>query len=69
MHLAGAFKIPSLTLLGEWYNSAALHKKQWGYPEGIILGKEIKAFRNQIFSVSEAYEIIQKVIQKTHSTN
>ena len=44
MHLAGAFKIPSLTLLGDWYDSADLHHKQWGYPEGLFLaGKKLKA--------------------------
>jgi ADP-heptose:LPS heptosyltransferase len=40
MHLAGAFEVPSLTLLGDWYDSAKLHHEQWGYPEGKVLGKE-----------------------------
>ena len=40
MHLAGAFEVPSLTLLGDWYDSAKLHHQQWGYPEGKVLGKE-----------------------------
>mgnify|MGYP000076364814 FL=1 len=66
MHLAGAFKIPALTLLGEWYESAELHQKQWGYPEGTIKGKELKAFRNQTCSVSEAYESILQGIQQTN---
>ena len=64
MHLAGAFEVPSLTLLGDWYESTKLHHKQWGYPESIIKGKELKASINHICSVSEAYEIIQKGIQK-----
>ena len=64
MHLAGAFKIPSLTLLGEWYDSAELHKKQWGYPESIVKGKELKAFRNQTYSVSEAYELILQGLEQ-----
>ena len=68
MHLAGAFKIPALTLLGEWYDSAELHQKQWGYSESKIKGKELKASINHICAVSEAYEIILKSIQKTHST-
>ena len=67
MHLAGAFKIPSLILLGEWYDSASLHYKQWGYPESIIKGKELNASINHICSVSEAYEIIQKHIQRLYS--
>ncbi len=66
MHLAGAFKIPALTLLGEWYNSAQLHQKQWGYPESTIKGKELKAFRNQTCSVSEAYELILQGLEQTN---
>ena len=54
MHLAGAFKIPSITLLGEWYESASLHFKQWGYPEGTICGKEISKGRNSLTTVLEA---------------
>ena len=66
MHLAGAFKVPSLTLLGDWYDSAKLHHKQWGYPEITIIGKELKASINHICSVPEAYETIKKSIQKIH---
>ncbi|MDG0964318.1 MAG: glycosyltransferase family 9 protein [Opitutales bacterium] len=40
MHLAGSFKIPSITILGECYESAKLHQEQWGHPNGIVLGKE-----------------------------
>jgi heptosyltransferase-2 len=69
MHLAGAFKIPALTLLGEWYNSAELHQKQWGYTECTVKGKELKAFRNQTCSVSEAYELILQCIDKTNPQN
>ena len=69
MHLAGAFKIPALTLLGEWYDSTELHQKQWGYPESTIKGKELKASITHVCPVSEAYELIQKGIQraKLHS--
>ena len=66
MHLAGAFKIPSLVFLGEWYESAELHQKQWGYPECTIKGKELNASINQICSVSEAYELI---LQSLHQAN
>ena len=41
MHLAGSFKIPSITVLGKCYDSAKLHRDQWGHPEGIVLGKEV----------------------------
>ena len=69
MHLAGAFKTPSLTLLGEWYDSAELHQKQWGYPESTIKGKELKAYRNQTCSVSEAYELILQGLEQTNPQN
>ena len=69
MHLAGAFKIPALTLLGEWYESAELHQKQWGYPESTVRGKELKAFRNQTCSVSEAYELILQGLEQTNPQN
>ena len=64
MHLAGAFKIPALTLLGEWYDSTELHQKQWGYPESTIKGKELKASITHVCRVFEAYEFIQKGIQR-----
>ena len=69
MHLAGAFKIPSLILLGKWYDSAELHQKQWGYPESTIKGKELKAYRNQTCSVSEAYELILQGLEQTNPQN
>ena len=69
MHLAGAFKIPTLTLLGEWYDSAELHQKQWGYPESTIKGKELKAFRKQTCSVSEAYKLILQGLEQTNPQN
>ena len=69
MHLAGAFKIPALTLLGEWYESAELHHKQWGYPESIIKGKELNVSINQTCSVSEAHELILQGIQQTNPQN
>ena len=66
MHLAGAFRVPSLTLLGEWYDSAELHQKQWGYPESTVKGKELKSFRNQNCSTSEAYELILQGLEQTN---
>jgi heptosyltransferase-2 len=69
MHLAGAFKIPALTLLGKWYDSAELHQKQWGYPESIVKGKELKALRDKTCSVSEAYELILLGLEQSNSQN
>ena len=63
MHLAGAFKIPSITLLGDWYDSAKLHQTQWGYTESQVLGKEISIGKNRIVSVSEAYACFRNTLQ------
>ena len=60
MHLAGAFSVPSLTLLGDWYESATLHHSQWGYPEGLILGKEISTGIEQISKPMDAYQAVIK---------
>jgi ADP-heptose:LPS heptosyltransferase len=60
MHLAGAFKVPSLTILGDWYDSASLHQTQWGYPECTILGKEKSVGNYNITSVDEAYAYVVK---------
>ena len=69
MHLAGAFKIPSLVLLGEWYDSSELHQKQWGYPESTVIGKELKASIQKTCSVSEAYELILQGLEQTNLQN
>jgi heptosyltransferase-2 len=65
MHLAGAFKVPALTLLGEWYGSAALHQKQWGYPEGAIAGKDVSEAKEKITSVNEANKLFEKLIKSS----
>ena len=67
MHLAGAFKIPSITLLGDWYDSANLHKQQWGYPESIVLGKETKEGITKIATIEEAFQQAQRLF-KTRSS-
>ena len=63
MHLAGAFKIPSLTLLGDCYNSSELHKKQWGYPEGLVIGKELSTNQDSIATPEEACNILTKLLR------
>lgn len=60
MHLAGAFRIPSLTLLGEWYDSAKLHYKQWGYPEGLVLGKELAENISKVTCPHDALDAFAK---------
>jgi ADP-heptose:LPS heptosyltransferase len=60
MHLAGAFRIPSLTLLGEWYDSAKLHYKQWGYPESLVLGKELAENVSKVTCPHDALDAFAK---------
>ena len=69
MHLAGAFKIPTLTLLGECFDSTELHQKQWGYPESSVKGKELKDSLTNICTPSEAYEFILLGMQQTNLKN
>ena len=69
MHLAGAFKIPALTLLGEWYDSAKTHHQQWGYPECMILGKEGSEGRTKVASPEEAFGVMEQNHQLLFHSN
>ena len=40
MHMAGAFNKLSIIVLSSFFDSADLHKKQWGYPDSLIIGLE-----------------------------
>ncbi len=62
MHLAGAFQIPSITTLGHCYDSALVHHKQWGYPENIVLGKEVDNKIEHIAKVEQVYEKFKKIL-------
>ena len=55
MHWAGCYKIPSITILGECYESAKLHQKQWGHPNGIVLGKETSENIHELPRPDEIY--------------
>ena len=50
MHLAGAFNKPSIIVLSSFYNSTELHKKQWGYSNSQIFGREASKGINKIVS-------------------
>jgi hypothetical protein len=63
MHFAGAFKIPSITLLGNHYESASLHRKQWGYPESVVLGKETNIGESKIPDVEEVLTEVETMIK------
>lgn len=61
MHVAAAFSIPTVVLLGEYFNSTKQHQAQWGY-EGIchIFGKE--SDRQEIYRPAEVREIIGNLL-------
>ena len=50
MHFAGAFNKPSIIVLSQFYDSAELHKKQWGYANSQIFGREVSKGLNKIAS-------------------
>ena len=45
LHVAGAFRKPSVLLLGPFYSATREHVLQWGYPETTALGPERAAPR------------------------
>lgn len=63
MHVAAAFSIPAVVLLGEYFDSAKQHQAQWGY-DGIcrILGKE--SDRQEIYSPLEVIKFIKYLLYK-----
>jgi heptosyltransferase-2 len=57
MHVAAAFCIPSVVLLGPYFDSAEQHQAQWGYPDLCWnLGKG--QAQNTIYSPQQALKII-----------
>ena len=64
MHLAGSFKIPSITVLGKCYESAKLHREQWGHPEGIVLGKEVST---GILNIPHPHEVYRTMSKKLNN--
>ena len=62
MHAAAAFEIPSIVLLGQWYESGQLHHQQWGHKKCVVLGPEIKANKHNLTTVEEAFGHCLKVL-------
>ena len=63
MHFSGAFEVPSLTLLGDWYEGAKLHHEQWGYPESKVLGREIKSGITRTIEPIEALQLLKNSLK------
>ena len=69
MHVAGAFDINNLVLLGSWYDSAKLHHKQWGYKNTKIIGKESDENILDLCTPMKALEVVKKFQSLTTSAN
>jgi heptosyltransferase-2 len=59
MHAAAAFRRPAIVVLGQVFESAAAHHRQWGYPETVVLGRGEN--RDQIFTPEEVAANIRKM--------
>ena len=64
MHVAAAFDIRNLVLLGPWYDSAQLHTSQWGHPRTTILGREIKEGRNGMARPDEVLQLALDILEE-----
>ena len=62
MHVAAAFKVPTLVMLGPWYDSAKLHHAQWGHPGCTILGRECAEGNQELPSVPDALENCRRIL-------
>jgi ADP-heptose:LPS heptosyltransferase len=60
MHVAAAFQRPAVVLLGPLIPSASQHRRQWGYPETVVLGRDEE--HPGIFNPTEAGVRIQEIL-------
>jgi heptosyltransferase-2 len=60
MHAAAAFRRPAVVVLGQVFESAATHHRQWGYPETVVLGRNEN--RDQIFTPEEVAARIRRML-------
>ena len=62
MHSAAAFRRPSIVVLGELIPSASQHRRQWGYPETTVLGRDED--HPGIFSPEEVAAKTRKILSQ-----
>src|SRR5262249_2407127 len=67
MHAAAAFRRPTVALLGNWFESATQHHRQWGYPETVMLGRD--KHRDGIFTPEEVAEKVREMLRWSQSEN
>jgi ADP-heptose:LPS heptosyltransferase len=57
LHIAAAFRKPTVTVLGPAFASAARHQRQWGYEGTVSLGKE-RGGRTSLASPDEVLQLL-----------
>lgn len=62
IHIAAAFSIPTLVVLGPLFESASQHEKQWGFPGQIHLGSDTG--NPQIATPDEAFTALKSLAEK-----
>jgi len=62
MHAAAAFRCPSVVVLGEQFASASQHRRQWGYLETTVLGRDEE--HPGIYSPDEVAPIAREILSK-----
>jgi ADP-heptose:LPS heptosyltransferase len=63
MHAAAAFRRPAVVLLGALFPSASQHRRQWGYSETVVLGRDKE--HPDIFDPAEAAARIRNILLST----
>jgi heptosyltransferase-2 len=60
MHASAAFRRPTVVVLGQVFESAAEHHRQWGYPETVVLGRGEN--RDRIYTPDEVAAKIWRML-------
>jgi ADP-heptose:LPS heptosyltransferase len=63
MHAAAAFRRPAVVLLGLQFPSASKHHQQWGYPETVVLGRDVD--HPDIFGPIEAAARVRQILRSS----
>jgi ADP-heptose:LPS heptosyltransferase len=64
MHVAAAFAIPNLVLLGEYFPSTKQHIAQWGYAQNCWIYGQEAGDRDHIYNPSEVVAILSKLFEQ-----
>jgi heptosyltransferase-2 len=60
LHAAAAFHRPTIVILSDTFPSSAEHRRQWCYPETMVLGRDQN--RNRVFVPEEVEAVVREVL-------